>query len=93
MERKSDEYLQIFHEPNVDSEHQGIPLLHKYDAFPLIQDPSKPKNLKERFYYRFLFGGMGGAISTSICFPLDLIRNNLASENDQKKAKIFSKIK
>lgn len=40
-----------------------------------------------------MFGAISGAIVSFICQPLDLLRNNLASENDQKKAKIFSKMR
>jgi hypothetical protein len=36
---------------------------------------------------------MSGGIVSFVCQPLDLLRNNLASENDQKKAKILSKMK
>ena len=52
-----------------------------------------PQSTSERLKIRMSFGALSGAIVSVVCQPLDLLRNNLASENDQKKAKIISKMK
>jgi hypothetical protein len=51
------------------------------------------KNTREQFFQRVFFGSTSAIVTSTIIHPLDLIRNNLASENDQKKARILSKIK
>jgi hypothetical protein len=49
--------------------------------------------MREQFFQRVFFGSISAIIASTMIHPLDLIRNNLASENDQKKARIFSKIR
>lgn len=61
--------------------------------WPVTPDATPRTNIKEQFMQRVWFGSVSGMVATFIVHPMDLIRNNLAAENDQARARITSKVR